>query len=114
MKNLFRASKVMPGRFLIQIHFQMCLGYICITLDLLVFRIRDSNGDVKITPFVYQFYPFTNYPHIPGVQRDLFWNGSELEGYNVWIVEMRCFVRSLQHDCVGGLGHYDAGAVGHV
>ena len=32
---------------------------------------------------------------------DLFWNGSELESYNVWIREMRHIVRSLQHDCVG-------------
>ena len=37
-------------------------------------------GDAKIPPFVYQFYPYPNYPRIPGVQVDLFWNGSESEG----------------------------------
>ena len=37
----------------------------------------------KLPPFVYQFYPYPNYPRIPGVQVDLFWNGSESEGYNV-------------------------------
>ena len=37
----------------------------------------------KLPPFVYQFYPYPNYPRIPGVQVDLFWNGSELEVYNV-------------------------------
>ena len=39
----------------------------------------------KLPPFVYQFYPYPNYPRIPGVQVDLFWNGSESEVYNaVW------------------------------
>ena len=33
----------------------------------------------NLPPFVYQFYPYTNYPHILGVQVDLFWNGSESE-----------------------------------
>ena len=37
----------------------------------------------KLPPFVYQFYPYPNYPRIPGVKVDLFWNGSEFEGYNV-------------------------------
>ena len=41
-----------------------------------------------LPPFVYQFYTYAHYPHIPGVQVNLFWKGLELEGYNVWIVEM--------------------------
>ena len=55
--------------------------------------------------FVYQFYPYANYPHIPEVQVDLFWNGSELEGYNVWIVEMRRLVRQWRRERVGGWHH---------
>ena len=42
----------------------------------------------KLPPFVYQFYPYPNNPRIPGVKVDLFWNGLESEGYNVWIVEV--------------------------
>ena len=37
----------------------------------------------KLPPFVYQYYPYPNYPRIQGVQVDLFWNGSESEVYNV-------------------------------
>ena len=56
----------------------------------------------KLPPLVYQFYPYANYPHILGVQVNLFWNGSKSEGYNVWIVEMLRLVRSLLRELVGG------------
>ena len=47
----------------------------------------------KLPQFVHQFYPYANYPRnlrrgIPGVQVDLFLNGSESEGFNVWIAEI--------------------------
>ena len=59
----------------------------------------------KFTPFVYQFCPYPNYPRILGVQVDLFCNGSELEGYNVWIVEMCRLERSRRLEHVEGWGH---------
>ena len=71
---------------------------------------ESSDGDAKITPVCHglctNFTPSTqNYPHIPGVQVDLFWKGSESEGYNVWIVKMRHLVRSRRRERVGGCGH---------
>ena len=59
----------------------------------------------KLPQSVYQFYTYANYPHIPGEQVDLFWNGLELEGYNVWIVEMHRLARSRRQEHVGGSGH---------
>ena len=59
----------------------------------------------KLPPFVYQFYLYPNYPRILGVKVDLFWNGSESEGYNVWIVEMRSLERSQRMERVEGWGH---------
>ena len=57
-----------------------------------------ADGEVKITPVVYQFYPYAIYPHIPGVQVDLFWNGLETEGCKVWSVVVHCLVRSQQQE----------------
>ena len=63
-----------------------------------------KNIYAKITPVCVPIYPHTNYPHIQGVQVDLFWNGSELKGNNVWIVEMCCLVRSLWRWHIGSPG----------
>ena len=38
----------------------------------------------KLPPFVYQFYPYPNYPRIPGVQVDLFWTMFRLWRCAVW------------------------------
>ena len=45
-----------------------------------------SDGDTKITPVCVPNLPLPkSSPYFgPGVQGDLFWSGSESEGYNVW------------------------------
>ena len=66
---------------------QKKMHLICINLNVLKMKYaaicKKYDGNAKLPPFVYQFYPYPNYPHIPGVQVDLFWNGSESEVYNV-------------------------------
>ena len=61
-----------------------------------------SNGDAKITPVCVLILPQLKLPPYSGGKVDLFWNGSESEGYNVWVAEMLRFARSREHDCVGG------------
>ena len=38
------------------------------------------HGDIKIAAVFVPILSLRNYPDISGVQMDLFWNGSELEG----------------------------------
>ena len=56
-----------------------------------------SMATQKLPPFVYQLYPYPNYPSNPGVQVDLFWNGwnRRVTMFGLW----RCTIWTTAGTC---------------
>ena len=65
-------------------------------------KVYNFDGNIEITPVLVPILLLRNLPPYFGVQMDLLWDGSETDGYNVWIGETCLFVRSQQHDSVRG------------